>query len=142
MAKIHAFGTAIQWDPAGGSSYTAIGQVESIGGPSLSRDSIDVTTHDNANTWRSFIKGLKDGGEITFSIIYDPALATHDFSTGLLSDFDEDSVIPNWRLIFPDTANTTWTLPGFLTAFNVNEAIDDAIKADITIKVSGTPTLA
>lgn len=142
MTKIFGFGAELAWDPAGGTSYTTIGQIQSITGPGLTRETVDVTTHDNANMWRSFIKGLKDGGELSFDILYDPVLGTHNYSLGLLSDFGDDSTIPNFRLTFPDAANTQWTFPGIVTNFEASEPIDDALKASITIKVSGTPTLA
>jgi hypothetical protein len=141
MTKIHAFGTILAWDPAGGSSYTNIGQVTSISGPGLARETVDVTTHDNTSMWRSFIKSLKDGGEISFDILYDPDLGTHNYATGLLSDFGADSVIANFRLTFTDTGPTQWLFPGIVTGFETTEPIDDALKASITVKVSGAPTL-
>lgn len=142
MTKIAGYGTALAWDPAGGSSYTSIGQVQDISGPGLARDSIDVTTHDSPNAWRQFIKGLKDGGELTFDIVYDPALATHAASAGLLSDFTSQTVIPNWRITFPNTGATVWTFPGFLTGFEEGAPVDDYLSASVTVKVSGAPTLA
>lgn len=142
MAKYSAFGTQLAWDPAGGSSYSTIGQIHNIGGPNLARDNIDVTTHDSTDMWREFIKSLKDGGEVTFDITYDPALGTHDASTGLLSDFGDDDTIPNWQITFPDTGATTWTFPGFVTGFSPAEPIDDKLAASVTVKVSGAPTLA
>lgn len=142
MTKILGFGTVLAWDPAGGSSYSNIGQVSSITGPGLARDAVDSTTHDNADMWRSFMKGLKDGGELSFDIVYDPVLGTHNYTTGLLSDFDADATIPNFRLTFPDAGTTEWIFPGFLTGFETQEPIDDLMKASVTIKVAGTPTLA
>lgn len=142
MAKFNAFGTVLAWDIAGGSSYSTIAQVETIGGPTLARDSIEVTTHDSANAWREFIKGIKDGGEITFDLVYDPALGSHDVATGVAADFSDDSTIPNFRLTFPDTANTIWTLPAFVTGFETSEPFDDKLMASVTIKVAGEPTLA
>lgn len=142
MTKFSAFGTEIAWDPAGGSSFTAIAQVASIDGPSITREEIDVTTHDSLEMWREFIKSLKDGGEVSFDLVFDPDLGTHNTTTGLLSDYSQDQTIATWRLTFPDTTNTTWTFPGFITEFGVTAAIDDALKASITIKVSGKPTLA
>jgi predicted secreted protein len=142
MAKMSAFKTKIAWDSAGGSSFTEIAQVRAITPPSISRSEIDVTTHDSPNGWMEYIKGLKDGGEISFEIIFDPSLGTHDAITGLLSDFNDDTSIANWRIIFPDTANTTWTTLGFLTGFEADAPTDDALTASITIKVTGQPTLA
>jgi len=142
MAKISGFGAVLAWDPAGGSSYTSLGQIANISGPSLSRTSIDVTTHDSSSWWMEFIKGLKDGGEISFDVIYDPALATHDFSTGILSDLDDDSTIPNFRITFPDTGSTQWILPAFVTGANVDIPINDKLGMSVTVKVAGAPTLA
>lgn len=142
MTKVHAFGTAIAWDPAGGSSYSTIGQVRTIAAPTLTRETVDVTTHDSANMWREFIKSVKDGGEVTFGIIYDPALGTHDAGTGLLSDFAEDETIATWQLTFPDTGATVWTFPGIVTGMPVEANFDGELGAEVTIKVSGEPTLA
>lgn len=142
MTKISGFGATLEWDPAGGTAWATIGQVANINAPTLSRNSIDVTTHDSTDWWMEFIKGLKDSGEISFDIVYDPALSTHDFSTGLLSDFDEDSVIPNWRLTFPDTGATQWTFKAFLTSMPVTVPIDDKLGASVTVKLAGKPTLA
>ena len=33
MSKIDAFGTQLAWDPAGGSTFVTIAQVENISGP-------------------------------------------------------------------------------------------------------------
>lgn len=142
MAKMSAYGIELAWDPAGGSAFTDIAQVKMITPPGISRESIDVTTHDSANAWMEFIKGMKDGGEVSFDIEYDPDLGSHDATTGLLSDFAEDSDIAAWRLRFPDTNQTTWTFPGFLTAFNPTGDPKADLTASITIKVSGQPTLA
>lgn len=142
MTKINAFGSILEWDPAGGTTYAAIGQIHNIGGPGVSRNPIDVTTHDSTDQWMEFIKGLKDGGELTFDITYDPALGSHDASTGLLSDFDEDTVIPNWRVTFPDAGTTQWAFPGFLTGFEPGMPIDNKLAASVSVKISGKPTLA
>jgi predicted secreted protein len=142
MTKVAAFGTVVAWDPAGGSSYTDIGQLRDIGPPGITRDSIEVTTHDSTDAWREFIKGIKDGGEFTMVVEYDPVLATHDYSTGLLSDFDEDVTIPNFRLTFPDATTTQWICPGFITNAQPATPLDSDLTMAITVKVSGKPTLA
>lgn len=142
MSKYPAFGIQIAWDPAGGSSYATIGQILDVAGPNLQRSTIDVTTHDSVDAWMEFLKSLKDGGEVTFSIVWDPALGTHDAATGLASDFDEDSINPNFQITFPDTGNTVWTFPGAVTNFNPTAPVADRLSADVTIKVMGKPTLA
>lgn len=118
----------------------AIAEISNVGGPSLSRDSVDVTHHASPDRWREFIKGLKDGGEVSFDINHIPDNPTHDATTGLLSDFANDTTIDTWGMTFPD--GTVWTFPGFLTNFEPQGPVDDKLAASITIKVAGKPTLA
>lgn len=117
----------------------SIFEVVDLGGPSLSRDAVEKTHHKSPNRWREFIKGLKDGGEISITIQYDPQNATHAYSAGLLADFANDTSNPTYSVVFPD--GTTWTLPGFVTGFEPAPELDDMFTADVTIKVAGQPTL-
>lgn len=142
MTKYSGNQTILAWDPAGGSSYTDIGQIFEITPPGISRTSIDVSEHDNTDAWMEFIKGMKDPGELTFGVVYDPALGTHDATTGILSDWDEDSTIPNWRVTFPDAGATVWTFPGFQTNTSPGTPLDDKMTMNVTVKVSSKPTLA
>lgn len=120
----------------------SVAEVKNVSGPSISRGSVEVTHHQSPDQWSEFIKGLKDGGEVSFDINYLPGNATHDASTGLLSDFANDSTIDTWAIVFPDPGNTTWSFPGFLTAFAPANPTDDAFTASVTLKVAGKPTLA
>jgi len=142
MSKYSAFGTQIAADFAGGTTYTTIAQVKNITPPSLTRNTIDVTTHDSPDWWMEFIKGLKDGGEVSFDIVYDPALGSHDAATGLLSDFADDDTIAAWKITFPDTGTTEWTFDAIISAFTPAAPTDNSLDASITLKVAGKPTLA
>lgn len=132
---INAFGTLLK------RNGTTVAEVTNIGGPSLSRESIEVTNHQSANAWREKIKGLKDGGEVSFSINYVPTAATHTVGTGLLADFGVNT-IDTWSIVWPDSGGTTWSMPGFISGFEPSAPIDDKLAADITITVTGQPTLA
>lgn len=132
---ISGFGTLIK------RNAVTVAEVYDIGGPGLSRDTIEVTHHQSPNRWKEFIKSLKDGGEVTFSINYKPTDTTHNVAAGVLGDFANDTTVDTWSLVFPDSGATTWSFPGILTNFEPTEPIDDRLSADITIKVSGQPTL-
>jgi hypothetical protein len=54
------------------------------------------------------------------------------FESGDLTDF---------QLIFPDTGSTTWDFSGIIIGFETQIVVDGDLKANITIKVSGQPTL-
>ena len=84
MAKDQGFLVTLQWDPAGGTAYSTIGQIMDINGPEVSRDEIEVTTRDSTEYWMEFIKGMKNGGNVTFGVVLDLSLATHGTaSTGM-----------------------------------------------------------
>lgn len=137
MAGISGFGTKLQrGDGAAPETFAAIANVTNITPPSTSRNDIDVTAHDSADGWMEFVGGLKDAGEVSVDINYEPAV--HDV---LLDDYDADDLI-TWRIVFPDTAATTWEFKAFLSGFEPEAPSDDKLAASLTFKVSGKPTFA
>jgi len=139
---VSAFGTLLKIGDGGEpETFTTIAEVTDISGPSLSADTIDVTSHDSPGGYREFIQGLKDAGEVTFTINFIPTEATHDASTGLLKDYN-DGTLRNFQLVFPDPGNTTWSFAAVVTGFEPSEPTDDKLSADVTLKISGQPTLA
>ena len=74
MAKYDAYGTNLYRGTSGGG--TIIAQVQSIGGPGLSADTVDVTSHDSTGAWEEVVVSILRSGEITLDIVYDPANAT------------------------------------------------------------------
>lgn len=135
MAGIDAFGTQLlRGDGGTPEIFTAIANVTSISGPGLSRETIDVTAHDSPDGWMEFLGGLKDAGEVSADINYDPS--KHDT---LVADFDDDEP-RNYQLVFPD--GTTWSFAAILTGFEPEAPYDDKLAASLTFKVTGKPTLS
>jgi len=145
MTEHPNFGAALAVDWAGGTSYVAIGQVRDIDGPSISRDSIDVSSQDSTNGWREFLPGLADAGEWSFDVLFDPTSTMHagGEGTGMLGDFNNDGcTLAAWQLTLKICGGTAiWTADGFLTGFTQHVAFEDALKADVTVKISGKPVL-
>jgi predicted secreted protein len=139
-----AFGTLLQIGDStdqGTANYTSIAQVQDIGGPSLALNTDDVTAHDSAGGWMEFVGTVKDGGEVSFDIVYDPAEGTHENSAGgLLAELDNKTA-KAYKIVFPDTANTAWTFNAFVTAYEPAAPVDGKLAASVTLKVSGQPTL-
>jgi hypothetical protein len=63
-------------------TFTEIANVTSISGPSISRNVYDVTAHDSTDSYMEFIGGLKDGGELSFDLNWDPGDQTHVLRPG------------------------------------------------------------
>lgn len=140
MAGLDAFGTELKRDTTGGGSYTAIANVSDLSGPSRQRDAIETTAHDSPNQYREFVKGLKDGGEVTATINYDPSSAQ---ISALDADFEEKPLRSYQIVILPGDANEyTWTFDALITDLGDSFPIDDRMERDVTFKISGMPTLA
>jgi len=141
MAGVDAFGTLFRRATSlvPGNVFETIANVTSIGGPERTRETIDVTSHDSPGQWMEFIGGLKDGGEISLDVNYDPAEATHDID----DDFD-DTAARNYQIvILPGTDDEyTWSIQGVMTNIGDEFPYDDKMSRSITIKVTGKPTLA
>jgi predicted secreted protein len=134
------FLATLKGDMAGGSTYVAIAQVRDISGPSIERESIDVSHRDTTNNWRKFKKGFKNGGEVTFDIVFDPDVATHGSgATGLWSDLLDDTTIHTWQLDFAGAGTASFA--GFVQNYEPENPFDDAQMASLTIKVDGEPAL-
>ncbi|MEU9972350.1 phage tail tube protein [Streptomyces sp. NPDC051014] len=137
MAGQDGFGTLFKrGDGASPEVFTAIGDATGISGPGLSRDTIDVSSHDSPDQWMEFLGGMKDGGEVSVDINYQPA--HHDT---LVDDFDDDEP-RSYQLVFPDEDSTTWGIKAIMTGFEPDSPYDDKLSAKLTFKVTGKPTLS
>ena len=115
-----------------------IASVKNIGGPSLSLDTEDVTTHDQTTSFEENVGTVLRSGEISLDIVYDPANATHDASTGLVYR-KEDKIRTHFDLVFFSTYN--WTFFGLVTGFEPTGDIGGALGATVKVKITGQPTL-
>lgn len=136
MAGIDAFGIALQRSDmvTPTPTFTSIGNVTSVSGPEIERETYDVTAHDSVDGWREFIGGLKDAGEVSIELNYDPT--KHD---AMVDDF-EDTVARDYKLVFPG-GRGTWAFKAFLTGFSSESPVDDKLTAELTFKVTGKPTI-
>lgn len=140
MAEYAGHVTTLEWDPAGGTAFVSVAQIRDLSGPSFSRNPIDASHRNTPSYWRKHIKGFKDGGEISFDLAYDGDLASHGTAaiSGLLYDFNNDAAtLAKWRVTFP--SGRICTMDGMVTAFEVNNPLDDLLTADVTIKLSSIP---
>lgn len=114
-------------------TFTKIARVTDISGPSISAETADVTNRDSQG-WGDVVPNTRSAGEISFDIIYDPAEPTHQLLLNLVDTGDKR----NFKIVLADLA-TAWIVSGYVTSFEVNSALDDALKASVTIAVTGRP---
>jgi predicted secreted protein len=120
--------------------FTTIAEVTDIGGPALALEIADVTNHSSLEGWREKIGTLLDGGEVSLSINYQPTNATHNNTTGLVRDM-RTRTKRNFQLIFTDGGGTIWAFTALVTGFEPGAPIDGQLSADVSLTVTGKPTL-
>lgn len=127
---IMGHGTVFErWD---GTTFVAVAEVFDINGPGMSRDVIEVTNYDSPNKWREKIAGLRDAGEVSFTLNF---LATS--YTVFRDDFDSDDSV-QYKITLPGGFNLTFN--GFVTDLPLTVPVGDRVTMDVTIEISGAIT--
>jgi predicted secreted protein len=117
-------------------SFTAVAEVNSISGPNVTRDTIDVTSLDSTSGYREFIGGFRDGGELSLEMNF-----TLDGYDDLKADLDSD-VLHDYQIELQDTGQTTFEITGLVTNITLAIPMDDKVTATVTIKISGPITVS
>lgn len=138
---IWAYGSLLQMEnPAAPGIFATIAEVMDIGGPRMTRDSKEVTSHSSPDGFEEFIMTLKRSGEVTFAINFVPTDPTHDGATGLKARYD-DGAFTNFKIILPDVDSSVWAFGGYVQGLEFAEGVNDPLTADVTVKPSGAVTL-
>jgi len=136
MAGIDSFGIALERSDMTPTTpvFAPIANVTNLSGPEIERETYDVTAHDSADGWREFIGGLKDGGEVSIEVNFDP----RDHQT-LLADLD-DTEARDYKITFPGAIGS-WAFKAFMTGISAEAPVDDKMSGEMTFKVTGKPVL-
>jgi predicted secreted protein len=126
---ISGVGTVFQrWD---GASWAKLAEVNSISGPTMTRDFIDVTSLDSISGFREFITGFRDGGTVSLTMNF-----TRDTYDIVFADFEDDD--PHYyEIVLPDSVKTSFEFCGYVTELPLEIPTDDKVTANVTFKVSG-----
>lgn len=120
-------------NPVGGTTdFTTIGELREITAPALTRNTIELTNHNNSDD--EYLVGIRRHSDLTFNVNFAPWNGTHDHLTGLQKKWF-DGTRDIYHLEFPD--GTAWVFSGFVTNFAVSAPVDDRLSADVTIRPTG-----
>jgi len=115
--------------------WVDIAEVNSISGPTMTRDFIDVTSLDSTGGYREFIAGFRDGGTVSLTMNF--TRATYDV---MKADFEDDTS-QNYEIFLADTDETSFEFAGLVTELPLEIPTDDKITANVTMKVVGQVTV-
>ena len=130
-SAILAKGTTYSWNGQ------VIAEITGYGFPSPKTDMIDVTHTSSTSNWREFLAGLTDGGEVTLKC------------NSIMGD--TNGQVACWTDYLAGTARTvlitgsslfTMSFTGIITAMPMSGTLTSQLSWDITIKVTGVPTLS
>lgn len=119
-----------------GAAWVNIAEVNSISGPSMSRDTIDVTSLDSTGGYREYIGGFRDGGTISLTMNF-----TNATYTVMQADF-EDENSHHYEIVLPDAESTSLEFVGVVTEVPLEITADDKVTSSVTIKITGAVTVA
>jgi predicted secreted protein len=123
-----------RWSPHPG-EWVALAEVNSITGPGMSRDPIDVTSLDSTGGYREFITGFRTAGTLSLSMNF--TRSSYDL---MMDDFESD-VAQFYEIILPDVENTTLEFEGLVTECPLTIPTDDKVTVDVTIQITGAVVL-
>jgi len=128
---IAGLGTSFRrWD---GINWIHIAEIETITGPTKVRDTIEVVTLDSVDGYRDYLSGLRDGGNVTFTMVF--RRDTYDI---LDTDF-ESNTLQNYEIFLPDDELTSFEFEGLVTELPLTIPPGNKVTVDVTIKISGQP---
>ena len=131
---IAGVGTLFQrWD---GEEWDTIAEINSIEGPTMDKDNIDVTSLDTAGGYDEFITGFMDGGQLVLNMNF-----TRSGYEVMKSDFEID-VARDYRIVLPDDEDTTLEFEGLVIEIPLTMEAEDKLTADVTIQVTGEVVVA
>lgn len=114
-----------------------VGGLTSINGIEISAEAIDVTDLANQDGYREKLPGFKDGGEVGASGFMDGGNEGQDECYSLLESGD----VVDCSIVFPTKIGKTWKFKAGITKFSTSAAVEDAVTFEISLAVSGKPTL-
>ena len=112
-------------------AYESIANMTNISGPGSARDIPDTTTFDNDDGFREFISGLRDGGTLSFDMLF-----TKDGYEKMLDDFNDDAA-QEYAIFFAGQGEGAIMFKGLVTDLPLEIPLNDVIKCSVSIKITG-----
>jgi len=128
-------GTKFQrWD---GAAWQDIAEVNSIDGPGMTKDVLEVTSLDTDAGYNEFITGFAEGGTLTLDMNF-----TRETYELMKEDFESDEV-RSYRIQLPDydSEPSTFTIEGLVIELPITMSADDKVTADVVIQITSQVVL-
>ena len=136
-----AFGAILSFGTATGTATTAtLTNVTNISGFDGESETIDVTSHDSAGSYREKVASFLDLGQVTVDFNFDAAQTTHRATSGGILWLRDQRLTVPWKLTLPGTPVHSVTFQGFVKSVPIDLPFDDKQSGSITIETTGSAT--
>ncbi len=115
-----------------------VGGLTSINGIDINADSIDVSDLSNTTGYKEKLPGWKDVSDLTASGFMDGEDEGQDELYTLLASGN----VVDCSIVLPAKIGKTWSFKAGVIRFSTSIDVNDAVKFDMTLAVSGQPVLA
>ena len=113
--------------------FAAVQECLSISCPSMSSETIDVTSLDSTSGYKETIGGFLDAGEVQVEMNW-----IKGTGQTRIRDYLSSKTSAAYKIFV--NAGGAWSFNGIVTGWNLTFGADEAIKASATIKVTGAAT--
>lgn len=133
-------GTKLQLRATSSGAYADVYEVTDLSMGALTRERIDVTHLGTTNDQRSYIGGFIELGEVTFSVNYDPNVASHSGQAGGLAGLLVSGSTYQWKVVPGGSTADPITFSGYVSNFQPNFAVGEAGAADVSVQITTLPS--
>jgi hypothetical protein len=135
MAKVKVKGTVIKQTIS--ASLTAVAQIIDFAHDGAETETYDATTIDTSGAGKEYSQtGYSEGGNFNFSAFYDPNLAGHKAITAYIAA-PANCV---WNVVTTDAGPTTNAFTAAGVTFGFKGQMNDGLKCDVGLKITGLMT--
>jgi hypothetical protein len=127
-------GITLHYDPANGTSWVALPDLQEIPEMGAVAEKVEVTTL--ADTAKKYINGIKDYGELVFKFLYANGVSD---SYKLLAAKEAAGTVAAYKVTFPD--NTTFVFSGFVSCKIDSAAVNAALTFSASIALNTAITI-
>lgn len=122
-------------DGASPEVFTTVANINSISGPNLEANDIDVTDLESAA--REYLSGIEDSGTIELEGFYDQTNAQHQ----QMRDNVGSNTAGNYKITLSQgSPNETIDFSARVMSFSIGHSVDEAVTVSMSLKIDGAVT--
>ena len=143
MAKLKCKGMVLS--QGSGTTFTPVAQIISMGVSGIETETYESRTLDGTAGIEYDPTGYVEGVSTEFELFHDWALAghqdIHDLVTSACLTTAGAANKVNWKMLAANTSSTEMTFVSAGVGIGITAAMNDGLKASVTLKHSGCPVL-